>query len=414
MKQNLKEWKTPSILLGSLGIAGVGDFIYLVAINIMVYQMTGSAAAVAGLWIIGPLTNIVTKFWTGSFIDYRSKKKIVLVTLIARALFIALIPLAPNLAAVYIILVVLNIAKSFFGPASVTYITMLVSPQKRKRFNSLRSFTSSGAFIIGPAIGGALILLSNISVTMWLNAGFFLVAALLLVVLPETEKIDQADIPALTPAQIAKDFTVVYGFMADRKYVTAIYLGFLAVMLFSFAMDVQEVVFTQQVIGLTEVEYTLLISITGIGSVSGALLLSLFSNKITIRYMIITGLLMMTAGYVIYAFSWSFASVTVGFVILGFFNVFLNAGIMTFYQNNVPVAVMGRVTSIFGLIQSIFQIFFILAIGFLADFVSLKLTIGSLAIVMLITAFLYSIAVLNPKYSGWYEEENDELEEKLA
>ncbi|WP_298827856.1 MFS transporter [uncultured Planococcus sp.] len=414
MKQNLNEWKTPSILLGSLGIASVGDFIYLVAINIMVYQMTASAAAVAGLWIIGPLTNIVTKFWTGSFIDYRSKKKIVLVTLIARALFITLIPLAPNLSTVYAILVVLSVAKSFFGPASMTYITMLVSPQKRKRFNSLRSFTSSGAFIIGPAIGGAFILLSNISVTMWLNAGFFLLAALLLIVLPETEKIDQADIPVLTPAQIAKDFTVVYGFMADRKYVTAIYLGFLAVMLFSFAMDVQEVVFTQQVIGLTEVEYTLLISITGIGSVTGALLLSLFSNKITIRYMIVTGLLMMTAGYVIYAFSWSFASVTVGFVILGFFNVFLNAGIMTFYQNNIAVAVMGRVTSIFGLLQSVFQIFFILTIGFLADFVSLKLTIGSLAVIMLITAFLYSIAVLNPKYSRWYEEENEALEETLA
>ena len=414
MKQNLKAWKTPAILLSSLGISSIGDFIYLVAINIIVYQMTGSAAAVAGLWVIGPLTNIMTKFWTGSFIDYRSKKKIVLVTLIARALFIALIPLAPNLSAVYAILVVLSIAKSFFGPASMTYITMLVPPQKRKRFNSLRSFTSSGAFIIGPAIGGALILLSNISVAMWLNAGFFLVAALLLTILPETEKIDQAAIPSLTPAQIAKDFTVVYDFMAERKYVTAIYLGFLAVMLFSFAMDVQEVVFTQQVIGLTEVEYTLLISITGMGSVSGALLLSFFANKISLRYMIVIGLLMMTVGYVIYAFSWSFASVTVGFILLGFFNVFLNAGIMTFYQNNVPVAVMGRVTSIFGLVQSVFQIFFILAVGFLADFISLKLTIGSLAIIMLITAFLYFIAVLNPKYFGWYEEENEKLEEKLA
>lgn len=415
LKHDLKEWKTPSILLGSLGIASVGDFIYLVAINIMVYQMTGSAAAVAGLWIIGPLTNIVTKFWTGSFIDYRSKKKIVLATLFARALFIALIPLAPNLAAVYAILVVLSVAKSFFGPASMTYITMLVPPKKRKRFNSLRSFTSSGAFIIGPAIGGALILLSNISVTMWLNAGFFLVAALLLIFLPETEKIAQVDIPALTPAQIAKDFTVVYSFMADRKYVTAIYLGFLAVMLFSFAMDVQEVVFTQQVIGLTEVEYTLLISITGIGSVSGALLLSLFSNKISIRYMIVVGLLMMTAGYVIYAFSWSFASVTVGFVILGFFNVFLNAGIMTFYQNNVPIAVMGRVTSIFGLVQSVFQIFFILVIGLLADFVSLELTISSLAVLMSVTAFLYAAAVLNPKYSLWYGEEsgNEVKEERV-
>lgn len=74
----LKDWKHPIILLFSIGIANIGDFIYLVAINIIVYQLTGSAAAVAGLWIIGPLTNIVTKFWTGSFIDYRSKRRVMI------------------------------------------------------------------------------------------------------------------------------------------------------------------------------------------------------------------------------------------------------------------------------------------------------------------------------------------------
>ncbi|MDQ0427525.1 MFS family permease [Planomicrobium stackebrandtii] len=414
MKQKIIAWKTPATLLSSLSIAGIGDFIYLIAINIIVYQMTGSAAAVAGLWVISPLTNVATKFWTGSFIDYRSKKKIMLVTFFLRAAFISLIPFAPNLLAIYAILVLLSIAKSFFGPASMTYVTMLVAPHKRKRFNSLRSFASSGAFIIGPAIGGALILMTNISLTLWINASFFLIAALVLAFLSETEKLHQKKIPALTFSQVVKDFTVVLDFMAEKKYVTVIYMSFLAVMLFSFAMDVQEVVFIQEVIGLSEVDYSLLISITGIGSVSGALLLSVFANKISIRKMIVTGLLMMTTGYVIYAFSWSFASVTVGFVILGFFNVFLNAGIATFYQNNVPVSIMGRVTSIFGLIQSIFQIFFILAIGFLADWISLKLTIGSLAVIMLITALLYSIAVLNPKQSEWYEEEEEEIKEKFA
>ncbi|WP_142826383.1 MFS transporter [Planococcus soli] len=414
MKPTLKEWKKPAVLLGSLGIAGVGDFVYLIAINIIVYQMTGSAVAVAGLWVISPLTNIATKFWTGSFIDYRSKKKIVWVTFILRAALIALIPFMPNLAGIYAILFLLSIAKAFFGPASMTYVTMLVPLQKRKRFNSLRSFTSSGAFIIGPAIGGSLILMTNIYVTLWLNASFFLIAALLLALLPETEKKQQEKMPALTFPQVAKDFTVVLDFMAEKKYVSLMYVGFLIVMMFSFAMDVQEVVFIQEVIGLSEVDYSLLISITGIGSVCGALLLAIFANKISIRNMIVTGLLMMTAGYVIYAFSWSFASVTIGFVILGFFNVFLNAGIATFYQNNVPVAVMGRVTSIFGLIQSIFQIFFILAIGFLADWISLKLTIGSLAVIMLITALLYSIAVLNPKHSKWYEEDEELIKEKFA
>ncbi|WP_317634301.1 hypothetical protein [Pallidibacillus thermolactis] len=42
-------WKNPAILLLSIGFSSIGDFIYLVAINIIVYKLTGSAAAVAGL-----------------------------------------------------------------------------------------------------------------------------------------------------------------------------------------------------------------------------------------------------------------------------------------------------------------------------------------------------------------------------
>ncbi|WP_338066957.1 hypothetical protein [Virgibacillus profundi] len=113
MVKSLKGWKDPTILLSSIGISSIGDFIYLVVINIIVFQLTGSAAAVAGLWIIGPLTNIVTKLWTGSFIDYRSKRKVMMVTYIIRAVFICLIPLAPNMVVIYGILVVLSVAKAF-------------------------------------------------------------------------------------------------------------------------------------------------------------------------------------------------------------------------------------------------------------------------------------------------------------
>src|SRR5690554_1469328 len=111
MKGKLKDWKDPAVLLASLGIAGIGNFIYLVAINIIVFQMTGSAAAVAGLWIIGPIVNILTKFWTGSFIDYRSKKGLIIVTYLLRAGLIALLPFAPNIAGIYGILILLSVAK---------------------------------------------------------------------------------------------------------------------------------------------------------------------------------------------------------------------------------------------------------------------------------------------------------------
>ncbi|WP_144461317.1 MFS transporter [Siminovitchia fortis] len=407
--KNLKDWKDPAILLSSIGISSIGDFIYLVSINIIVYQLTGSAAAVAGLWIIGPLTNIVTKFWTGSFIDYRSKRRVMIVTYILRAVFICLIPFSPNMTVIYVILIVLSAAKAFFNPSSMTYVAILVPKEKRKRFNSIRSFADSGAFIIGPAIGGSLILLTSIEATLWMNAIFFVISAIMLLFLPEKENIDKETIPVLTFSQVISDFTVVQKFISSNKYVSFIYLGFIMIMIFSFAMDAQEVVFTQQVIGLSEFDYSLLISITGIGSVMGAALLSLFSNKLSLRYMIVIGLNMMTVGYLIYAFSWSFTSIVVGFVLLGFFNTFLNAGIMTFYQNNVPVDVMGRVTSIFQLIQSAVQVVFILAIGITADLVSLRLTIVVLALFMLISAIIFSISVLGANKKSFYrEDENNE------
>ncbi|WP_202081187.1 MFS transporter [Caldalkalibacillus salinus] len=408
MKTKLKGWKDPAILLSSIGLSSIGDFVYLVAINIIVYQLTGSAAAVAGLWIIGPLTNIVTKFWTGSFIDYRSKRKVMVVTYIMRAVFISLIPFAPNMIIIYGILVVLSVAKSFFNPSSMTYVAILVPKEKRKRFNSIRSFADSGAFIIGPAIGGTLILLASVETTLWLNAVFFIISAILLLFLPEKENIDKETIPTLTLSQVVSDFTEVSKFMSENKYVSYIYLAFNMVMVFSFAMDTQEVVFTQQVIGLSELEYSLLISITGLGSVVGAVLLSVFSNLFSLRYMIVIGITMMTAGYVIYAFSWSFTSIVVGFVILGFFNVYLNAGIMTFYQNNIPVDIMGRVTSIYQLIQSAVQVLFILVIGFIADMISLRLTIVTLALVMLLLSVIFSYLVFKPNKKSLYQEDYTE------
>jgi MFS family permease len=410
MLKHFKGWKDPAILLFSIGISSVGDFIYLVAINIIVYQLTGSAAAVAGLWIIGPLTNIVTKFWTGSYIDYRSKRKVMMVTYIIRAVFICFIPLVSNMVLLYGILVVLSAAKAFFNPSSMTYVAMLIPKEKRKRFNSVRSFVGSGAFIIGPAIGGTLILLTSVATTLWLNALCFVIAAILLLLLPEKENIDHATIPTLTLSQIARDFTVVQKFMSKNSYVSFVYLGFIIIMIFSFAMDAQEVVFTQQVIGLSEIEYSLLISITGIGSVVGAAVLSIFSNKISIRYMIVIGLILTTMGYLIYAFSWSFASIVVGFIILGFFNVFLNAGMTTFYQNNIPVEIMGRVTSIYQLIQSAIQVVFILVIGFVADIVSLRLTIITLALVMLLSACIFSFLVCKPNRKLFYQEDGSAVE----
>lgn len=376
------------ILLTSTGLAGMGNFIYLVAINLLVYQMTGSAAYVAGLWIIGPTINVLTKFWTGSFIDYRSKRKIMMVTYVTRAILIFLIPFLPNIFMVYLVLILLSIANSFFVPSSITYTTKLVPIEIRKRYNSIQSLTTSGAFIVGPAIAGTLILLRGIDFTLTINAFLFIGSALLLFFLPETDQEDPASAPRLTFSQIRSDWYVVLEFFKKQKYVAFIYSMYLTTTIFSFAMDAQEVVFAQRVVGLSELEYSLLISITGIGAIVGAFLVTMFAQKLSLRVMISLGMLMETVGYLCYAFSWSFLSITIGFTVLGLFNAFINAGITTFYQNNVPTDIMGRVTSVFQLFQSLLQIIFVLLVGTIAEIIPLRITIISLSLGMLVVALI--------------------------
>ncbi|WP_284141200.1 MFS transporter [Virgibacillus sp. LDC-1] len=403
MRVNWSVWKHPFILLNSVGIAGIGDFIYLIAINLLVFDMTGSAAAVAGLWIIGPFVNVVTKFWTGSFIDYRSKRKIMMITYIARGVFIFCIPFSSNIMMVYFFLICISIAKSFFVPSSMTYTTQLVPKKLRKRYNSIHALTSSGAFIIGPAVAGTLILMTSIKDTLFINAGAFILAALLLLFLPDKEAFT-TKAPAISLHQIKQDWTTAVQFLTAFKYVAIVYGAYLTTTIFSFAMDTQEVVFTQQVVGLSQLDYSLLISITGIGSIIGAFLLAIFTQKLSLQLLIAIGIFMQTVGYLFYAFSWSFFSIAFGFTVLGFFNAFLNAGMMTFYQNNVPTELMGRVTSILQLLQSSFQIIFVLMVGVTAEVIPLRVTIILLAFGMLILAMVLIWSVSLPSKKRYFEE----------
>src|SRR5699024_3099964 len=103
-----------------------------------------------------------------------------------------------------------------------------------------------------------------------------------------------------------------------------------------------------------------------------------------------------------YSFSWSFESIVAGFVVIGFFN----AGITTFYQNNIPVEIMGRVTRIYQLIQSGIQVVSILVIGFIADIVSLRITIITLAMMMLIASIVLMFVIMQPNKQVCYEGKN--------
>ncbi|WP_077619548.1 MFS transporter [Bacillus sinesaloumensis] len=404
MEQLIKKWKSPALLLTGLGLSSLGEFIYLVAINLLVLKMTGSAAAVAALWVIGPVTSILVNGWSGSIIDRSNKKRIMIITDIVRAIAVAIIPLLPSIWMIYTVLIVISVAKSFFTPTSTTYITAFIPQEQRKTFNSIRSLVSSGAFITGPAIAGMLFIIGSLEIAIYSNAILLGISAILIAFLPNIDIRNQAK-EKFQIKSLLEDWRVVIRYGKKATYVMTIYSSFIVFDIFTMAMDSQEVVFTQRVIGLTEVEYSLLMSVTGIGYAAGGILVIFITRFLSIRALIGTGLFMLATGYLIYSLSTSFAMAATGFIILGFFFAFSNTGFNTFYQNNVPVEIMGRVTSIVSMLQSAVSVIFLLVIGFIGDLLPLRYTIITLSAISVVLAVFVIILISQPTKKVYFSEE---------
>lgn len=355
---------------------------------------------------MGPIASILTKFWSGSLIDRMNKRNLMITADIIRAFFVAIIPFLHSIWLIYICLFLLAVAKAFFEPTSMAYITGIVPQKNRKQFNSFRSLITSGAFLIGPAIAGVLLLIADAKIAIWINAFSFLLSALMLFLLPDLEKVESKGAARAVSLNVLKeDWKAVLHFSRRESYVVKIYFIAQFFMIVALGMDAQEVVFTQQVLNLTETDYGLLISITGIGSLIGASAVSALSKKMSIKMLMGLGYSITAAGYMIYALSFSFLSVTIGFVIIGFFNAFFNTGFMTFYQNNVPVEMMGRISSVFGTFQSLFQILFVLLIGFTGELFPLRQSLIASSLLMLFVSGLLILFLARSAYSKYYAEE---------
>jgi MFS family permease len=402
----MKTWKNPLLLISGIGVSYLGNWIYLIALNLAILNLTGSAAAVAGLYIIRPIAVLLTNTWSGSIIDRVNKRKLLIMVDIIRGILIFIIPFIPSLWGIYSLILLINIAGSFFGPSSQVYITKLVPTENRKRFNSIMSMTSSGAFLLGPAISGILIMKFSTDLCIIINAVTFFVCAFFIYFLPNVdEKLDKGRDPVKWKTLI-NDWKAVTEFSKAAKYFISVYLLFQGAMLIGFALDSQEVTFIKNHLELTDRDYGLIVSITGIGALAGAAIASIIAQKVSLRMFIGAGMLLTSIGYLLFYASSSFITATAAFVFLGFFMAFANTGYATFFQNNVPLEIMGRFGSMADMVQGFIQIGLTLILGFCAELFTLQMVCLLFSAFGVLLAGVLMITIFIPSKVHFYQEKS--------
>lgn len=386
-------------LLTGLGVSQLGNWIYLIALNVMIWNLTHSPAAVAGLYIIGPLVRIICNFFVGSYIDRWDKKKTVITTDLIRGFFVCLMPFVDQLWLIYALVGATNIASTFFGPSSTYLITVHVQDEHKQRFNALHSTLNSGSFMIGPALAGVILAIFHPGVAMWLNGVTFFLCAILLTFLPNEANLLHSSYSKITWRTIKKDWqsTIVYA-KKLRIFIQLIMIYSIALMI-AFALDSQEMTFLLAHLHISEGLYGLTVTIAGIGAIVGGFLATAFAKKFSSVSYLKVGFLLTMLSYLGFYLANSYSIAVVCFVTLGLFMAFSNTGFATLYQTTVHSEMMGRFSSMLNLIQSLLQVMFTVIIGFLAEWFSLQWTTVIFASIAVILAILLSFVSLRDQQS---------------
>ncbi len=182
------------LLVGEF-VSSIGDWLYLVAILILVYQVTEDPFVLGLVGAARVLPYLVLSIPAGIVADRFDRRLVLLSTDVARGLLMLVIAAVVFVDGPIWIVIALAIGgtcfAAFFGPAIGAYLPTLVADEEQLGpANSAWSTLDNLAFMIGPAVAGILIATGGLVVAFLLNAASFAVIAAVLWGLPRSRPAD--------------------------------------------------------------------------------------------------------------------------------------------------------------------------------------------------------------------------------
>lgn len=160
---------------------------------LVVYKLTNSSTAVSGIVLSFTVPAIIFGVLAGVFVDHWSKKQVLFVTNIIRALFSLLLAfLHSNVYIIYLFSLIITIATQFFIPAETPIIPTIVSKDMLFSANALFGIALYGSLLVSYALAGPLLLaLGSTSVFFLLSICFFIASFLVLLIKTKEHKLSK-------------------------------------------------------------------------------------------------------------------------------------------------------------------------------------------------------------------------------
>jgi MFS family permease len=161
-------------------ISTTGTRAATVALLAAVYIRSGGS----GAWVAATVftqfgTSVLTGPWAGAIGDRLDRRLVMLVSDLAAAAAFVAIASAHSPLLLVVLSAVAAVVQSPFGPASSAFLVMLVPESERARATAARASGNAVGTFLGGALGGGLVAAFGVSTAFLVNAGSFVVSALL-------------------------------------------------------------------------------------------------------------------------------------------------------------------------------------------------------------------------------------------
>ncbi|MDQ3863057.1 MAG: MFS transporter [Actinomycetota bacterium] len=323
------------------GISFVGDAVSMVALVVLVVQITGSASAVGGALVARLLPTIASPL-AGVLADRLVRRVVLVVSDLARAVLILGLIFARDLATIYALVFLMGLARTVFNPTIRAAFPSVVGEGGLTRANALIGGTFSASIMLGPALGGVLVARIGVDAAFLADAVTYLISAVLLstIALP------------LPPRQSAEEEGFVrelrsgFGYLLGARVPLAIVLGAFLTILTINATVPAEVFLAKVTFGAGNAGYGLLVSLWGGGMVLGSALMAVLGDRINLVLLyflsIFVGACALVGTGLAPAFVLALGALTIEGAATGIDNLATD----TILQKRVPEAFLGRVFSI--------------------------------------------------------------------
>ena len=284
------------LLLLSLAVSSVGDWLYNVALLALVFQRTGSATWVALTTAARVLPVVVLGPIGGVLADRYDRRQLIIASDLSRALLMIALAAVATAGLPIILAPVIAAAATAAGvvqpPCVAACTARFVSDSELQQAQALRSTIGQAAVIVGPALGALVMLASTPAAAMLLNALTFLGSAATIVSIapgPQFRPEARASVES-RPGMLAE---IGAGARALRGAPAAITLVAADVLCSAvYGMLTVTLVLVSRKVGAGDGGYGLLLGAFGAGGVLGALVTARISGEEQWRRMLALALAM--------------------------------------------------------------------------------------------------------------------------